>query len=96
METFKIILADEQEITGIINGNNYITTQPITADMLEDTNLIGASINGDPMEKMTCCNFWEAADGKHIVFRQKSAQEIENETINAKLEYIAMMTDVEL
>ena len=96
METFTLILADETEITGRINGNNYITQQPVTADELDDLNLIGASINGAAMENMTCCNLWTEEDGTHIIFRQKTIQELANETINAKLEYIAMMTDVEL
>jgi len=45
---------------------------------------------------MTCCNFWEAEDGKHIIFRQKSYEEIQREELNAKLEYIAMMADIDL
>lgn len=64
--------------------------------MLDDLNLIGATLNGDPMVNMTCCNLWKEKDGTHIVFRQKTAQELKNEEIDAKLEYMAMMTDVEL
>ena len=95
-ETFTIVLADETEITGKVNGNNYITKQDIAADQLDDLNLIGATINGSTMENMTCCNFWNEDDGTHIVFRQKTDQELANESINAKLEYIAMMADIDL
>lgn len=96
-DNFKIKLANGKEIAGIINGNNYITTGTVTESDLSDINLIGATINGDVLgEHMTCCNFWEQADGKHMIFREKSSEEIRQEELDAKLEYIAMMADIEL
>ena len=94
---FEIVLADGKKIKGTINGNNYVTTGSVTEADLSDTNLIGATVNGAAMGyNMTCCNFWEQADGKHIIFRQKSYDEVERELLNAKLEYIAMMADIDL
>ena len=96
MEEFTLILADGTEISGIVNGNNYITQQSVSSDDLDDVNLIGSKLNGSEMANMTCCNFWEEEDGTHMVFRQKTSDELERESINAKLEYLAMMTDVDL
>ena len=96
-KNFKIKLANGKEISGEINGNNYITKQSVTAEDVSDINLIGATDNGTPMGlNLTCCNLWTEADGTHMVFRQKSYDEIQREVLNAKLEYIAMMADIDL
>ena len=95
-ESFEIELANGKIITGIINGNNYITTEEVTQADVSDTNLIGATNNGRPMGQNLSCNLWEQNDGIHMVFRWKSYDEIQREILNAKLEYIAMMTDVDL
>lgn len=96
-ENFKIELANGKEITGKINGNNYITTESVSESDLSDINLIGATVDGSPMGlNMTCCNFWQADDGIHMIFREKSAQELETEALNARLEYLAMMADIDL
>ena len=94
--TFTIELADGTQIEGTINGNNYITQQTVTEDMLDDLSLIGMKINDQELDNMTCCNLWTAQDGTHMIFREKSREELAREEINAKLEYIAMMTEVEL
>ena len=95
--TFTLTLANDKEIKGTINGNNYITKGNVTESDLSDINLIGAELDGTALgDNMTCCNFWEAEDGKHIIFRQKSYEEIQRENLNAKLEYIAMMADIDL
>ena len=39
--TFKIELTNGTEITGIINGNNYITQRTVKEDMLKDSLLVG-------------------------------------------------------
>ena len=95
-KNFTLILADGTEIAGEISGNNLITPQEVSIEELDDANLIGAKLNNEEMENMTCCNLWEATDGTHIIFRKKSLQEIKEEELNAKIEYLAMMTDVEL
>ena len=96
MENVKIKLGDGTEFYATLNGNNYITSEAITEEMLEDVNLIGLEIDGVTMENTTCCNFWIAEDGTHIIFRQYSNEELERQALNAKLEYIAMMEDIEL
>ena len=78
---FKIELTNGTEISGIINGNNYITRQTVTETDLEDEKLIGMQINGTTMENMTCCNLWTAADGTHIIFREKSETDLMRERL---------------
>ena len=96
MEEFTLTLADGTTLTGIINGNNLITEQKVAEELLDDVNLIGAMLNSEPLENATCCNLWEDRDGTHIILREKSTQELQEEAVNAKIEYLAMMTDVEL
>jgi len=92
--TFTLILADGSEITGEISGNNLITQQKVMS--VEDADLIGATLNGQELVNATCCNLWEAEDGTHIILREKNFQELQMEVMNSKLEYLAMMTDVEI
>ena len=63
---------------------------------IDDTDLVGATLNGRELINTTCCNLWQAQDGTHIIFREKNFQELEMETMNAKLEYLAMMTDIDI
>ena len=96
MNKHTIILGDGTVIIAMLNGNNYIPDEPVMDEMLDDVNLIGMTIDGVEQENTTCCNHWTDADGEHIVFRQYSADEIALQELNAKIEYLAMMGDVEL
>ena len=96
MDKHTIILGDGTTITAELNGNNYLPDSPVSDELLEDYNLVGMTIDGMEQENMTCCNHWTDNDGEHIVFRQYSPNEIAQQEINAKLEYLAMMGDVEL
>lgn len=91
-----IILADGAEITADLNGNNYLPDSPVDDMLLDDANLIGMTIDGKEQESMTCCNHWTDAYGEHIVFRQYSPSELEKQQLEAKIEYIAMMGDIDL
>lgn len=79
--TFKIELKNGSIITGTINGNNYITQQSITEDVLSDSNLVGMRINGTIIRNMTCCNLWTESDGTHIIFREKTITDIMQERL---------------
>lgn len=96
MDNVKIKLGSGIEFHATLNGNNYITNEEITEEMLDDVNLIGMEIDGVVLDNMTCCNYWTAEDGIHIIFRQYTTEELERQELNAKLEYIAMMEDIEL
>lgn len=91
-----IILGDGTEISADLNGNNYILDSTVDDELLEDVNLIGMTIDGVTQVDTTCCNHWIDSDGEHVVFRQYSPNEIERQKLEAKIEYIAMMGDIEL
>lgn len=69
---------------------------PVEDELLEDYNLIGMTIDGQEQTNVTCCNHWTDTAGEHIVFRQYSPDELERQELNAKIEYLAMMGDIEL
>ena len=89
--TFKIELTNGTEISGTINGNNYITRQSVTEADLADENLIGMQINGTTMENLTCCNLWTETDGTHIVFREKTETDLMRERLE---EYEAAIVEL--
>jgi len=96
-ETYKITLADGTIIDNLIlNGNNYITTQEIDESKITSTNFHTITINDIEYNNMTLRNFWKDTDGYHIVISELTAQEKFEAQINAKLDYIAMMEDIEL
>ncbi|MDY3233209.1 MAG: hypothetical protein SOW94_01480, partial [Erysipelotrichaceae bacterium] len=84
------------KITASLNGNNYITNDMDLETDLSDSKLIGMKIDGIEQKNITCCNRWKADDGIHLVFRNYSHAELVQQNLNAKLEYIAMMGDIEL
>ena len=88
---FKITLADGTEIEGVMNGNEYVTQQAVTEEMLEDSNLVGMEINGEIMENMTLCDLLASSDGKHIIFRQKSTDDLLRERLE---EYEAAIVEL--
>lgn len=45
---------------------------------------------------MILTNLWEALDGWHFIIREMTENEKLKLELEAKLEYLAMMTDVEL
>lgn len=96
--TFKIELTNGTEIIGNINGNNYITQQTVTEDMLKDSLLIGMKINGIVLENQTCCNLWTESDGTHIIFREKTETDFMKERLeeyeSAIVELAELITEV--
>lgn len=95
-----IKLADGTLLNNIeLNGNNYISKVPVDESLLTNLNLRRVEIIGETtevLENATLCNFWEQADGTHMIFRLLSEPELKQEELNARIEYLAMMTDIEL
>lgn len=96
MEKHTIVLGDGTTIEAELNGNNYLPTTPVSDELLDDVNLIGMTIDGVIQGNVTCCNHWTDSDGEHIVFRTYSDDELARQELNAKIEYVAMMGDIEL
>jgi len=45
---------------------------------------------------MKLVNFWKQDDGTHIILEDMTTEEIKQEEINAKIEYLAMMEGIDL
>ena len=91
-----IILGDGTQFEAELNGNNYMAQTPIDDELLDDINLIGMTIDGVEQENTTCAAHWTDEYGEHIIFRQYTQTELTMQDLEAKIEYLAMMGDVEL
>ena len=99
-ELYSITLADGRVVSSLtLNGNNYVSEEPLSADIF-----IG---NCSPMI-ITCGDIEEVHEhaklvqvveyeGKYyLAFRDLTDQEIAEAKIRADIDYLAMMTDTEL
>lgn len=98
---YKLILADGTELKGFTkNGDNYITDTKVDEDVFEGNLDTLTVTNGeDDTRELTNAQLIQQIefDGKYwLCFREKSEQEIKEERINSQIEYLAMMTDVDL
>lgn len=105
--TYTITLYDNTVIDNLtLNGNNYISQEDVgednfTVDNLHQITITQKDENGDIIStteytNMKCTNYWQDTDGWHIVLHELTSQELLAIDINAKLDYIAMMTDIDL
>lgn len=96
----KVFLRDGSEIIATLNGNNYITKQDVSKLDFSNGNLKEMTVEDeertDKFTNMTLCNKWDAADGTHLVFRMRTAQELADEKMRANIDYLAMMSEVDL
>lgn len=100
METaWKITLPDGTVIENLErNADCFISeTEPPTMDDLLTE--VVASADGEDSKTWTNCEYVKCAgvDNRHwFTFRELSEQELFKITINSKLEYLAMMADVDM
>ncbi len=96
-ELYTITLYDGTVIENLtLNGNNFISQTDVGEDVLSLANLSHININGIEYADMVLRNYWEGSDGWHIVISEATAQEKFEATVNAKIDYIAMMEDIDL
>lgn len=96
-ENITLILADGTVIDNLkLNGNNLISQTDVGEDKLSVVNLSRITINGEEYRDMMLRNYWEDTDGWHIVISEVTPQERLEARINSKLDYIAMMEDIDL
>ena len=94
--TAEIELADGTVISGlVVNGDNLVSTEDIS-EKLTQANLIGVKINGVNAGALKLAGYKQRPDGYHFVLLEKKQQELEIERLSAKLDYLAIMTDVEV
>ena len=101
MEKFTITLSDGTTLRDLeLNGNNFISLDPVADDTFTD-NLSPVIIsNGERSEEhdqMVLVQNVRHADGRYwFILRDVTLAEIEAAKTRADIEYIAMMTGVEL
>ena len=101
-ESFKITLADGTQFKNLkLNGNNYISKTKITEDDFKGK--LSKVIIENETEKtseefkhMELVQIVHYEDGYYFVLRELSADELDKIKTKADIEYLAMMTDVDL
>lgn len=98
---YRIKLADGTELKNLaLNGNNYISTEKGIESALTPVNLTNVTISDgtaeECFENMVLTNTWEQQDGTHFILREMTLEEKAAMDVDAKIEYIAMMADIDL
>ena len=98
---YTITLADGTVIENLrMSGNNYISETEITEDMF-DGNLSEVVISdGESETVMHNAELIQIADygdlGWYFILREIPAEELEKQQVQANIDYLAMMLDIEL
>lgn len=98
-ETYTIELKDGTTFTNLmLNGNNYLSETPFDETKLTIGNFHDIKINNIPYTNMIARNYWhDTIDGLyHLIIDNLTPLELLQEEMEAKLDYLSMMTDVEL
>lgn len=103
-KVWKITLADGTTIENLaLNGNNFVSAKKITEDMFEgklsevtiEGQLDGQEFN-QTYTNMELVQIAKYGNKYYFILREKSQKEIEQEQIKSNIDYLAMMTDVDL
>lgn len=92
----KVKFIDGFEFEAELNGNNIIPAVEVPDDELQESNLIKVLIDNNEYENMLCSNNFKVDGKQHLIIRPLTARELKDRDIEAKLEYLAMMGDVDL
>lgn len=100
-KTYTVTLSDGTVLSNLkLNGNNFISTEPISAYIFED-NCEGVAISDGEYDEthshMTPIYGVQQHGNEYwFALRDLTRDELERMKIQADIEYIAMMTDIEL
>jgi hypothetical protein len=92
----KVRFVDGFEFEAELNGNNIIPAVEVDDDELQKGNLVEVYIDDVKYENMVCCNNFKVDGKQHLIIRSLTERELKERDFEAKLEYLAMMGDVEL
>ncbi len=99
---YTITFMDGQTLGGLtMNGNNFVSTADIDDSIFDDINLMEVTFS-DGEDEWTVSNMklihkTEYANGlTYFTIEPKTERDLRDEDIEAKIEYIAMMTEVDL
>nr|DAM81896.1 MAG TPA: hypothetical protein [Caudoviricetes sp.] len=103
-KSWKITLSDGTTIENLrLNGNNFVSETEIKKEMF-DGKLLKVTIEGiedgkkvvNEYKNMELVQIVHYEDGYYFVLRELSQEEINMAKIQGNIEYLAMMTDVDL
>lgn len=103
-KSWKITLSDGTTIENLrLNGNNFVSEAEIKKEMF-DGKLLKVTIEGiedgkkvvNEYKNMELVQIVHYEDGYYFVLRELSQEEINMAKIQGNIEYLAMMTDVDL
>lgn len=97
MENITIALSNGTELTGLeLNGNNYISPEKLTEDTFAD-GLSPVVINGEEHKQMALVQCIQHADGRTwFILRDVTAEEVANAKLRSDIDFIALMSDIDL
>ena len=100
-KTFTIVLADGTSLTNLgLNGNNYISSTKVTEDTfagnLEEVTIECSDGTTETKTNMDLVQISKVGKEYWFILRELTAQEIKDAKVQANIEYIAMMADIDL
>ena len=101
-KSWKITLSDGTQLKDLkLSGNNYISKTKITEDdfkgkLSKITIENETDKTSEELEHVELVQIVHYEDGYYFVLRQLSADEIDKLKMQGDIEYLAMMTDVDL
>lgn len=99
-KTYKITLSDGRQLEGLrLNGNNYISDEPLTEEDFEGKLEEVTISDGQSEQTLTNCELIQVkqyGDEYWFIIREVPADVMAARQIRADIDYIAFMTDVEL
>lgn len=97
---YTIRLADGTELKGLSkNGDNFVSSTKIDESIFEGNLATMTVSDGESevtYENVELIQQVQYADGWYLAFRELSAQELRDMEVDAKIDYIAMMADVDM
>jgi hypothetical protein len=104
-KSWKITLADGTKLENLsLNGNNFVSENEITEDIFEG-NLLKVKIEGindegqeiiEEHNHMELVQIVHYEDGYYFVLRDITEAELEKMKMQSDIEYLAMMSDIDL
>lgn len=97
---YTIRLADGTELTNLrMNGSNYISSLAVTEDAFVDNCdpvVISDGENEETHDHMALIHITKYGDDYYFALRDRTKEELDQLKIKADIEYLAMMSDIEL
>ncbi len=97
---YSVTLADGTVLSGLkLNGNNYISSEPVAAEVFADNCSTVTIYDGETtteMNNVELIHMTKYGDEYWFALRELSAEELKEIKLRADIEFLAMMQDIEL